>query len=70
MIKNPQGTGVQSLIQEDLTCAEQLRPCITTTEPALQSLCSATREATAISPGTATREQLLLDATREKAKTK
>ena len=38
--------------------------------PQLLSLRSATREATAVSPGTATIEQLPFDATREKAKTK
>ena len=37
------GTLVQSLVQKNATCHGQLSPCATTTEPMLQSACSATR---------------------------
>ena len=40
-----QGTRVQALVWEDPTCVEQLSPCATTTEPALQSPRATTTEA-------------------------
>ena len=63
------GTLVQSLVQEDSTAADQLGPCAKTSEPTThnywspcaQSLCSVTREATAIrSLCTATKSSLCL----------
>ena len=62
-----QGTQVRFLVWEDSTCLEQLRLDATTTEPALQSLSSATREATTMrGPGTTAREWSPVTTTRER----
>ena len=53
-----QETQVCSLIREDPTCHKQLSLCDPTTEPVPLSLCSTTREATAVrGPCTTTREK-------------
>ena len=57
-----------SLVQEDPVCHKAAKSVSQTTEPALQSPHSATREATAVrSPHAATREYPLLTAIREKS---
>ena len=63
-----QGTQVRSLVGEDVTCLGELSLCniATTTEPVLHSLCSATRETTAMrSLFTATTKESPLTITRE-----
>ena len=61
-----QGTWVPFLVLEDSTCRGATVTASQCEAGALWSLCSATREATAISPRTATGEQPLVAATREK----
>ena len=62
-----QGTRVQSVMREDLTCHRATQPTHYNYRAELQSPCSETREGTALrSPRTATREQPRLTATGER----